>query len=149
MRIAFGCDHGGFTLKEKLVNHLQSRGFKIIDLGTTDAHTSVDYPDYAGNVAKLVIKNKVDMGILCCGTGIGMCITANKVKGIRAASVWNAKTAALAREHNNANIICLGGRVLTTQNAISIVNAFLKAKPSSSPRHAHRLRKISKLERKC
>src|SRR5262245_16725203 len=106
MKIAVGSDHGGWKAKTALVKFLRDAGHRVADVGTV-SEDSVDYPDYARGVAMLVKRNRADRGILVCGTGIGMCIAANKVKGIRAAVVWNVEVAKLAAEHNGANVLCL------------------------------------------
>jgi len=139
-KLIIASDHGGYDLKEFLQKKLVKKGFKLIDLGTHSSN-SVDYPDYAKKVAKKVLKEKC-FGILICGTGLGMSMTANKFKGIRAALCWNTKTAKLARNHNNANVLCLGGRILKKRNALRITNAFLKEKPSTAKRHKKRIKKI-------
>ena len=109
MKIAVGADHGGFERKTEIVAFLQKLGHKVVDVGCY-SEESVDYPDYARKVAKAVSLNRAERGILVCGTGIGMCIAANKLAKIRAAVCWNVKTAKLAAEHNQANVLCLSGR---------------------------------------
>ncbi|MFH1587985.1 MAG: ribose 5-phosphate isomerase B [Candidatus Diapherotrites archaeon] len=141
-KIIIGADHGGYKLKELLQKHLVKKGFEVIDLGTHSID-SVDYPDYAKRTAKKVLSEKNSIGILICGTGIGMSMTANKFKGIRAALCWNEKTAKLAREHNDANILCLGARVLKKNEAVKIMNAFLKTKTSKEKRHQRRVKKMN------
>jgi ribose 5-phosphate isomerase B len=140
-KIVLGADHGGFKLKEFLQKKLVKKGFEVIDLGAHSTE-SVDYPDYAKKVAKKVLKEKC-FGILVCGSGIGMSITANKFKGIRAALCWNTKTAKLAREHNDANILCLGERLLKKNEAVKIMNAFLKGKSPRAGRHKRRVKKMN------
>ena len=147
MKFYLGSDHAGFKTKEALQKYLEKKGIETIDLGTHD-EKRVDYPDFAEKVAKKVAENKGSLGLLVCGTGIGMSIAANKVKGIRAANPFNAKTAVLAREHNNANIICLSGRMYEPGEAKKILGAFLKSKPSKGARNVNRIKKISKLEKK-
>ena len=107
MNIAIGSDHRGFALKNSLAKWLESRGYNVVDIGTEDP-TSTDYPDYAFRVAELVSNGNAELGILICGTGIGMSMAANKVKGIRAAKVCSEKDAQMARRHNNANVLCFG-----------------------------------------
>jgi ribose 5-phosphate isomerase B len=107
MKLAIGCDHGGYNLKERLKKYLQDKKIEVVDCGTNSTER-VDYPDYAEKVGKMVAGGKVDRGILVCGTGIGMSIAANKVKGIRAAVCGDCYSAQKAREHNDANILCLG-----------------------------------------
>ena len=146
MKFYIGSDHAGFKTKESLQKFLEKKGIQTLDLGTHDEE-SVDYPDYAEKVAKKVAKDKGSFGLLICGTGIGMSIAANKVKGIRAANPFDTKTATLARAHNNANIICLSGREYKAEFAKKILNAFLNAKPSKLARHKNRVKKIAKLEK--
>lgn len=142
--IVIGADHGGYRLKEEVKAHLIDKGHSVIDVGTT-SEESVDYPDYAAKVAVAVQQKKADLGILICGTGIGMAITANKFKGIRAAVVHDCYTAALSRRHNNANIITFGGRVVGAGVAFSIVDAWLEA-TFEGGRHSRRLGKIKTFE---
>ena len=124
MRIAIGSDHAGFTLKEQLVEHLRGSGRTVEDKGTS-SEASTDYPDYAHAVAQEVTAGKVDLGIVICGSGNGVNITANKHQGVRSALAWNAEIAQLARQHNNANILALPARYITVQEAEAIVEAFL------------------------
>lgn len=142
MKIAIGNDHAGVDMKESLSTYLTSLGHHIINVGT-DHNESVDYPDYAKLVSRSV-KEDADFGILICGTGIGMSIAANKIKGIRAALVYDKKTAALSKQHNNANVIALGARTHTKEQAIEIVKAYLDSTFES--RHQRRLDKISNSE---
>lgn len=144
MKIVIGSDHGGFTLKEKLKKWLEKEGHSTEDLGCY-SKKSVDYPEYGAKVARAVAgKNKI--GIAICGTGIGICMAANKIKKIRAALIYNEFTGRMAKEHNNANIICLGGRTTSFPQAKKAVKAFLKAKFQGG-RHARRVRKIMALEK--
>jgi ribose 5-phosphate isomerase B len=147
MKIALGSDHGGYGLKQSLIPMLQARDIQVADAGTENAVDSVDYPDFAERVALLVTHGEVDAGILVCGTGIGISIAANKVPGIRAALVTDAFMARMAREHNNANILVLGGRVLDEQKACDLVGAWLDA-TFEGGRHQGRLDKITELENK-
>lgn len=146
MVVGFGADHAGFGLKERLKDHIAGLGHDVIDLGTHDPDEKVDYPLFAEQVAVRVTEGVLDLGILVCGTGIGMCIAANKVPGVRAAVVHDVTTARLAREHNNANVLALGGRLLAPELAVEIVDAFLSA--SFEARHSARLALISEMERK-
>src|SRR3954466_4403484 len=123
-RIVLGADHAGFRLKESIKKYLQSQGHQVDDVGTA-SEDSVDYPDFAEGAARRVADGQDDLGIVVCGTGIGMTIAANKVAGIRAALVCDPATAALAREHNNANILALAGRSLNDAQAMQIVQTFL------------------------
>ena len=137
---AIGSDHGGFELKEALKSHLESRGVSYVDLGTHN-NESTDYPDYAQAVGETVAARKSELGLLVCTTGIGMCITANKINGIRAALVADAPTAAVTREHNDANILCLAGKTTSVADAVEIVDAFLSAKFEGG-RHERRVNKM-------
>src|SRR5262249_16881800 len=125
--IAIGADHGGFELKEALKQHLVKRGVSVADFGTR-SHESTDYPDYAQAVAQTVALHRADFGVLICTTGVGMSISANKVPGVRAALVGDALTAARARQHNNANVLCLAGQTTPMEEATKIVDAFLNAR---------------------
>jgi ribose 5-phosphate isomerase B len=144
--IVIGSDHGGLNLKSALKSYLGRRGFTVSDAGT-DTDASVDYPDFGQKVAELVVNGAAELGILICGTGIGMSIAANKVPGIRAALVTDVFMARMAREHNNANILVLGGRVLDEQKACDLVGAWLDA-AFEGGRHQGRLDKISEIEKK-
>jgi ribose 5-phosphate isomerase B len=145
MKVAVGSDHGGYTLKEQIKTFLSDKNIEFVDLGT-DSNQSVDYPDFGKKVGLEVVKGDVDFGIVFCGTGIGISIAANKVKGIRAALVYDTETARLAKEHNNANIIALGGRTTSFEAAKEIIESYLNA--SFEPRHQHRINKIAKMEGK-
>jgi ribose 5-phosphate isomerase B len=144
MRVAIGSDHAGFALKEEVKEYLVRAGVEVGDMGTV-SRDSVDYPDYAEKVAIEVRDGKVDLGILMCGTGIGVCIAANKVHGIRAAPAWNPEIARLSRLHNDANVLCLPGRYMDPTLAIEIVKVWL-ATPFEGGRHQRRVDKISALE---
>lgn len=142
--IALGSDHGGFELKESLKELLKGRGIGVADCGT-DNGNSVDYPDFGEKVARKVSSGEVEKGILICGTGIGMSIVANKYPGVRAALVTDPFMAQMAKEHNNANILVLGGRVLDTDSARKMVSIWLDA-TFEGGRHQGRLDKITALE---
>ena len=139
--IALGADHAGFALKEALKAHLLERGMKVTDLGTDSAESTTDYPDYAQAVAQSVARRRHSLGILICGTGIGMSMAANKVPGVRAAVACDEAMATLARQHNDANILCLGGRVVSEELARKMVDAFLGARFEGG-RHQTRVTKI-------
>lgn len=147
MKIIVASDHAGFSLKVVVIEHLRSSKYEVLDLGTDDATNSVDYPDYAKKLAKEVSANSDTLGILLCGTGIGMSITANKFRGIRAASVSDTFSARMSRMHNNSNILCLGSRVVGNGLALDIVDAWLNAKFEGG-RHTNRVDKISEIEKK-
>ena len=144
--IIVGSDHGGLHLKTALKSYLNRRGFQLIDAGT-DNDASVDYPDFGEKVAEAVVNGDAELGILICGTGIGMSIAANKIPGIRAALVTDAFMARMAKEHNNANVLVLGGRVLDEQKACELVGAWLDG-TFEGGRHQSRLDKITALEKK-
>ncbi len=143
-----GSDHAGFATKEALKKLLEKKGIGTVDVGAF-GEDSVDYPDFAIKVARKVAEEKGRFGLLVCGTGIGMSIAANKVNGVRAASPFDAYTARVAREHNDANVLCLGGRTYPVAQAKKILNAFLKAKPLSEERHKRRVGKIAEIEKTC
>ena len=144
-RIALGADHAGFHVKETIKKFLEASGYAVDDLGTW-SEESVDYPDYARAVAERVAAGEDQMGILACGTGMGMAITANKVPGIRAGVAHDAMTARLAREHNDANVLTLVGRVVDDAQAIEIVRDFLEAQFAGG-RHQRRIDKITELDK--
>lgn len=141
--IAIGSDHAGYELKEELKKYLKEKGLETKDLGTNGL-SSVDYPDFGRKVGEAVVNEHMDFGIVVCGTGIGISIAANKVKGIRAALVYDEETASLAKMHNNANVIALGGRKTSVEDAKKIVDSYLSA--SFEERHQKRLDKIKKYE---
>lgn len=138
--ISLGCDHAGFPLKSVIQSLLIERGLDILDFGTL-SEASVDYPDFVHPAAEAIENGKANLGILLCGSGNGVAMTANKHKGIRAALCWNAEIATLARSHNNANMIALPVRYITADQAIEIVNTFLDT-PFEGGRHALRVDKI-------
>lgn len=140
-KIAFGCDHAGYILKAPIIAHLVDAGYEVVDFGT-HSESSVDYPDFAHPVAYAVEGEEADLGILCCGSGNGVAITANKHQGIRAALCWLPELATLAREHNNANILCMPGRFVSGEEAVAMVKAFLAASFEGG-RHARRVGKMS------
>lgn len=144
MKIAVGCDHGGLNLKKLAKDILTKQGIEVVDMGTY-TNDSVDYPDFAAKVAQAIVSGEVERGILVCGTGIGISIAANKIKGIRAALCHDVFSATMSREHNNANILCLGERVIGAGLAEMIINAWLKAEFQGG-RHACRVDKIMNLE---
>ncbi len=145
MEIALGSDHAGFSLKEEIKMWLEEAGHASVDVGTDDPERSVDYPDFAAGVARRVIEGEVDLGILVCGTGLGMSMAANKYSGVRAARCQDTYSARMARKHNNANILTLGERVLGAGLAREIVEAFLEA-DFDGGRHMRRINKIENPE---
>ena len=144
MRIAVGSDHRGVVMRAKLVDLLNRLGQEVVDVGTHD-HQDVDYPDVASLVARKVAGKEVDRGILICGTGVGMCIVANKIPGVRAAPCHDDVTAELSRRHNDLNVLCLSGDMLGEKLADRLVEIWLKT-PFEGGRHARRNRKIAELE---
>ncbi|MCC8161348.1 MAG: ribose 5-phosphate isomerase B [Oscillospiraceae bacterium] len=142
--IAIGSDHGGFELKGHIIDHLNEKGIEVKDFGVY-TEESADYPDCAKPVCDAVLSGECERGILVCGTGIGISIAANKFKGIRAALCGNVFSAKMAKEHNNANIICLGGRVTGRELANMIVDTYLESQFLGG-RHAERVKKIHEIE---
>jgi ribose 5-phosphate isomerase B len=143
--IALGADHAGFVLKEELKLWLTARGHEVLDFGTNSVEI-VDYPDYAVLVAEAVTRGSAAQGVLVCGTGIGMAIAANKVRGARAAPCSDAEAARMSREHNDANILTLGARVLPREGAFGILETWLKT-DFGGGRHSRRVEKLTALER--
>lgn len=139
--IALGCDHGGYELKQEIISHLESKGIAYRDYGSFSPEPA-DYPEYAHIVAHAVVNGECEKGILICGTGIGISIAANKVKGIRAAVCTDCFTAEATRLHNDANILALGGRVVGPGLALKIVDTFLNTPFSGEERHSRRISKI-------
>ena len=144
MRIGLGADHAGCALKARLSAHLAGKGYEVIDFGTRDPSVSVDYPVFALAVGEAVASGRIDLGVLVCGTGIGMSIAANKVKGVRAAVVHDVTTARLAREHNDANVVAVGARLVAAPLACDILDTFLDAR--FDPRHRRRLDLVAAAE---
>lgn len=145
MRIALGSDHAGFDLKALLVTTLTDWGHDVVDLGAANGVDSVDYPDYGSAVGHAVVSGRAELGVAICGTGIGISIAANKVSGVRAALAHDAPSARLAREHNHANVLCLGARLIGAPVAIDAVEAWLNATPGVG-RHLDRIEKLDALD---
>lgn len=145
MKIAIGCDHGGFEHKNAIAEHLKERGFEVTDFGIYE-NKSVDYPEIAMKVANSVAAGENTLGILVCGTGIGMSIAANKVNGIRAAAVSDHFSAKYTKLHNNANILCLGGRVIGVGTALELADLFVDTEYEGG-RHQKRLQMITEIEK--
>lgn len=143
-RLSIGCDHGGFEQKDQLLQWLESQGYQVTNRGC-DSADRVDYPDHAVLVAKDVASGDADFGILVCGTGIGMAIAANKVRGIRAANITSVDFAKLTRQHNDANVLTLSGRFVSLEQNKAIIEAFL-ATQFEGGRHVGRIDKIAKIE---
>lgn len=146
MRIGIACDHRGIELKNKLIFYLKGKFEKLVDYGT-NSNESVDYPLYAQIVSEKIKLNEIDLGILICGTGIGMCIAANKIKGIRCANVKDGEEATISRSHNNANIVSIRSD-MPIDEAIDVVNKFMNTNFSGEERHIRRLKEIENLENK-
>lgn len=139
--IAIGSDHAGFEMKEALKAHLKERGYEVRDFGT-DSEASCDYPEFAHAVAHAVADGEAEQGVLVCGTGIGMSMAANKVKGIRAAVIGDAFSAKATREHNDANVLCLGARVIDLEKATEFLDIFLDTPFSNGENHVRRIGKL-------
>lgn len=137
MKIALGSDHGGYELKEIIKDHLEKKNYDVLDLGC-NSNDSVDYPSYGKSVGIAVVEGKADYGIIICGTGIGISIAANKIKGVRAALCMNTTMAHLTREHNNANVLAFGARIVGDVLALEIVDTFLNSEFQGG-RHARRV----------
>ena len=146
MKIAIGNDHGAVGYKNEIKKMLIEEGYEVIDCGT-NTDDSVDYPDYGAAVANMVVSKKVDKGIVLCGTGIGISIAANKIKGIRCALCTDVTMAKLTREHNDANVLSMGQRTTGIETCKDIVHAFLETPFSNGQRHIQRIQKITELEK--
>lgn len=145
MKIGLGSDHGGYNLKEEIKKYLESNGIEFVDFGTENGIDSVDYPIYGEKVAKAVVNKEVEYGILCCGTGIGISLAANKVKGIRCAVVSDTFSAKMSKAHNNANILSLGERVVGKGLALEIVDSWINTE-FEGERHLRRVNMINDIE---
>jgi ribose 5-phosphate isomerase B len=144
-KIYAGSDHAGFSLRHRLVEHLRAAGHTVEDLGTA-SEASCDYPDYAAAVGRAVGGEAGAVGLLICGTGMGVCIAANKIRGVRAVDAWNVEAAKISRAHNDANVLCLGARTLAEGDAVAIADAWLAAPFDGGERHTRRVEKIAALE---
>ena len=147
MKIGLGCDHGGYNLKLEIIKHLEAKGIECVDYGTNNAEESVDYPIYGQKVVEAVVAKEVDYGIVCCGTGIGISLAANKVPGIRCAVVSDVFSAKMSKAHNNANMLALGERVLGKGLALELVDAWLNTE-FEGDRHLRRVNLIGDIEKK-
>jgi len=147
MRIAVGCDHGGFPLKEAVMCAIERSGHTPVDFGTYSAERS-DYPDYAELVGEAILSGKAERGVLICGSGVGICIAANKIPGIYAAICHDTYSAHQGVEHDRMNVLCLGGRVIGTELAQELVSAFINAEFSYGERHIIRTSKVESIEQK-
>ena len=146
MRVAIGVDHGGFPLKGPIVDYLTTAGHEVLDLGTHNTDP-VDYPDYAKAVGEAVLQGEAERGIIICGSGVGACVAANKLPGIRAGMCHDTYTAHQGVEHDNINVLCLGARVIGVALAVELVRAFIGATFSGEERHRRRLAKIAEMEK--
>lgn len=148
MHIAVGCDHAGFALKETVVTFLRSSGHEVLDCGAYGTEP-VDYPDFAQAVGVAIQAGKADRGIIICGSGVGACVAANKMRGVRAGVCHDTYSAHQGVEHDDMNVLCLGARVIGSAMAIELVTAFVDAEFSREDRHLRRLAKVMKLEDEC
>jgi ribose 5-phosphate isomerase B len=146
LRVALGTDHGGFPLKSELLPWLQSQGYYVLDLGAHVFDPADDYPDSSMMVAEAVASGKAQRGILFCGSGVGSCITANKVPGVRASVCHDTYSAHQGVEHDDMNVLCLGARIIGIEVAKELITAFLKAKFTGEERHSRRLQKVLDIE---
>ena len=147
MKIAVATDHGGYVLKNVVIETLESLGHTPIDFGT-DSPESVDYPDFAEKAGHAIVSGEADRAIVMCGSGVGVCIAGNKIKGVYACLCHDTYSAAQGVEHDHMNMLCLGGRVIGTEVAARLVEAFVTAKPSDEPRHERRVGKVRTIENK-
>ena len=145
-RIAIGADHGGYLLKVRIDDYLRSNGYAVLDLGTHN-QDPVDYPDFALAVGQTIIKGEADLGILICGSGVGVTVVANKIPGIRAGMGHDSFSARQGREDDNTNVLCLGARVVGVELALDLVRIWLNSSFSGAERHVRRLSKVDKIER--
>lgn len=145
MNIALGCDHGGFPLKARVAAVVAAAGCGVVDCGT-DSDCSVDYPDYARKIGEAILAGKAERGILLCGSGVGICVAANKIPGIRAGVCHDAYSARQGVEHDDMNVLCLGARIVGEELAVELVKAFLAAKFTHEERHMRRLQKVLAIE---
>lgn len=144
--LAIGCDHGGYDLKCAVLKHLDERGIEYKDFGTYNGTDSVDYPVFAEKAATAVVSGECELGLLFCGTGIGISMAANKIKGVRAACCSDKYSVEMTRFHNNANLLCLGGRVIDAAKGIELVDTFIDTPFSNEERHQKRIDMITALE---
>jgi ribose 5-phosphate isomerase B len=145
MKVAIGSDHAGFELKEAIKKHLLAEGYEVIDEGTNSTD-SVDYPVYGAKVGRDVVGGKAELGVVCCGSGEGICIAANKVKGVRCGIGYNLEVSGLLRQHNNGNVIAFGGRYMTPEEVMPRVDKFLTT-PFEGGRHERRVNEVLDLEK--
>ena len=148
MKIAIGADHGGYPLNERVIEELRAAGHEIEDFGTHDGTRPDDYPDYAVMVGEAVRNGRADCGIIICGSGVGACVAANKLRGVRAALCGDTYSAHQSREHDDCNVLCLGARIVGVELASEIVRSFVNARFTGEERHRRRLEKVNDIERR-
>lgn len=146
MRIAIAADHGGFPLNERVIEELRAGGHEIEDFGTHDGTKPDDYPDYALAVGRAVQTGQAEIGIIICGSGVGACVAANKLRGVRAALCGDTYSAHQSREHDDCNVLCLGARVVGRELALEIMRSFVAARFTAEERHLRRLAKVKEIE---
>lgn len=147
MRIAIGADHGGYPLNEQIIADLKAQGHDVLDFGTHDGTQPDDYPDYARAVGEAVRDGQAERGIVVCGSGVGACVAANKIRGVRACLCHDTYSAHQGVEHDNLNVLCLGARIVGVELARELVRAFLSAQFTNEERHRRRLNKVLEIER--
>ena len=148
MRIAIGADHGGFPLNERIIEEVRAGGHELEDFGTHDGSQTDDYPDYARAVGEAVREGRAEVGIIICGSGAGVVVAANKLRGVRAVLCADTYTARQSREHDDCNVLCLGARVVGVELASEIVRSFIGARFTNEERHRRRLAKVLEIERR-
>lgn len=146
MRVAVGMDHGGFPLKEFILEEIRKEGHEPVDVGAFQLDPADDYPDFARAVGKAILDGRAERGVLVCGSGVGACVAANKMKGIRASVCHDHYSAHQGVEHDNMNVLCLGARIIGPELAVDLIRAFLAATFSGEERHARRLGKVNAIE---
>jgi len=146
LRVALGADHGGFSLKAELASWLKEQGYEVLDLGAYALDPADDYPDFAAAVARAVASGEAQRGIILCGSGVGACIVANKLAGVRAGLCHDTYSARQGVEHDDMNVLCLGARIIGVELAKELVSAFLSARFSGAERHRRRLQKVLRIE---
>jgi len=147
MRVAIGVDHGGFPLKAPIVDYLTTAGHEVLDLGAHNMDPEDDYPDYAKAVGEAVLRGEAERGIIICGSGVGACVAANKLRGIRAGLCHDTYSAHQGVEHDNINVLCLGARIIGVALALELVQAFIGATFSGEERHRRRVAKVAEMEK--
>ena len=147
MRVAIGVDHGGFPLKAPIVDYLTTAGHEVLDLGAHNMDPEDDYPDYAKAVGEAVLRGEAERGIIICGSGVGACVAANKLPGIRAGLCHDTYSAHQGVEHDNINVLCLGARIIGVALALELVQAFIGATFSGEERHRRRVAKVAEMEK--